>query len=170
MIVTPTKSRDAGVRELNANLHLRFVSGGNAPCVHGFRQESFSVGEPVMFLRNDYKRGLFNGLLGQVEALTEQGGLRVKFDGQAQSEELVAADLPDLTPAYAITCHKMQGSQVPVVVVPLYKTGLLDPSWIYTAISRAVEQCVFVGPVEVLKEGLSQPCLGDQRLVGFEWV
>lgn len=170
MIVTPTKSRDAGVRELNANLHLRFVSGGNVPCVHGFRQESFSVGEPVMFLRNDYKRGLFNGLLGQVEALTEQRGLRVKFDGQSQSEELVAADLLDLTPAYAITCHKMQGSQVPVVVVPLYKTGLLDPSWIYTAISRAVEQCVFVGPVEVLKEGLSQPCVGDQRLVGFEWV
>lgn len=170
MIVTPTKSRDAGVRELNANLHLRFVSGGNVPCVHGFRQESFSVGEPVMFLRNDYKRGLFNGLLGQVEALTEQGGLKVKFDGQAQSEELVAADLLDLTPAYAITCHKMQGSQAPVVVVPLYKTGLLDPSWIYTAISRAVEQCVFVGPVEVLKEGLGQPCVADQRLVGFEWV
>jgi exodeoxyribonuclease V alpha subunit len=170
MIVTPTKSRDAGVRELNANLHLKFVSGGNVPCVHGFRHESFSVGEPVMFLRNDYKRGLFNGLLGQVEALTEQGGLRVKFDGQAQSEELVAADLLDLTPAYAITCHKMQGSQVPVVVVPLYKTGLLDPSWIYTAISRAVEQCIFVGPAEVLKEGLSQPCVADQRLVGFEWV
>jgi exodeoxyribonuclease V alpha subunit len=170
VIVTPTKSRDAGVRELNANLHLRFVSGGNVPCVHGFRQESFSVGEPVMFLRNDYKRGLFNGLLGQVEALTEQGGLTVKFDGQPQSDELVAADLLDLTPAYAITCHKMQGSQVPVVVVPLYKTGLLDPSWIYTAISRAVEQCVFVGPVEVLKEGLSQPCVADQRLVGFEWI
>lgn len=169
MIVTPTKGRDAGVRELNTNLHLRFVSGGNVPCVHGFRHESFSVGEPVMFLRNDYKRGLSNGLLGQVEAFNEQGGLSVKFDGQPKSEELSAADLLDLTPAYAITCHKMQGSQVPVVVVPLYKTGLLDPSWIYTAISRAVEQCVFVGPVEMLKEGLSQPCVADQRLVGFEW-
>jgi exodeoxyribonuclease V alpha subunit len=73
MIVTPTKSRDAGVKALNANLHLRFVSRGNVPCVHGFRQESFSVGEPVMFLRNDYKRGLFNGLLGQVEALNTEG-------------------------------------------------------------------------------------------------
>lgn len=94
----------------------------------------------------------------------------MKFDEHAQSEELVAADLLDLPPAYAITCHKMQGSQVPVVVVPLYKTGLLDLSWMYTAISRAVEQCVFVGPVEVLKEGLNQPCVADQRLIGFEWI
>ena len=66
-------------------------------------------------------------------------------------------------------CHRVQGSQAPVVIVPIYQSRMLDPSWIYTAITRAERQVVLIGSREVLAYALAQPKAADRRMVGFTW-
>jgi exodeoxyribonuclease V alpha subunit len=72
----------------------------------------------------------------------------VTFDGERHSFEM--AELGRINLAYALTCHKLQGSQAPRVVVALEPSSLLEPSWLYTAVTRAERQAVLVGPSEVL--------------------
>jgi len=151
-----------------------------------------------MWLRNDYSRGLFNGQIGQVKSIPDSLGerwLEVLFDGESSPRTLQLEDLMDFTLAHAITCHKLQGSQVARVVVPIYETRLLDPSWVYTAITRAERQvfswatwqcCAWPsalgksdplccalhnGSVLPRAEGLAlrKPWTSENRRVGFAW-
>jgi exodeoxyribonuclease V alpha subunit len=101
----------------------------------------FEPGDPVLFGRNDYERELFNGSLGQVIEVRDGGQLLCEFDGVEQELD----DRIDLQLAYGITVHKSQGSQFPRVIVPIVRNRMLDRSLIYTALTRAVEQAVFVG-------------------------
>ena len=75
----------------------------------------------------------------------------------------------DLTLAHAITCHKLQGSQVARVVVPIYESRVLDPSWVYTAITRAERQVILVGDLTVLRMALRRSRTAENRRVGFAW-
>jgi len=75
----------------------------------------------------------------------------------------------DLTLAHSITCHKLQGNQAARVVVPIYESRVLDPSWIYTAITRAERQAVLVGDRTVLNSALRRPWTSEKRWVGFAW-
>ena len=103
----------------------------------------FEKGDPVLFGRNDYERELFNGSLGQVISVRAGGQLLCEFDGVEQ--ELEDNDLMNLQLAYGITVHKSQGSQFPRVIVPIVRNRMLDRTLIYTTLTRAVEQVVFVG-------------------------
>lgn len=78
-------------------------------------------------------------------------------------------DLIDLALAYAVTCHKAQGSQAARVIVPLYETRLLEPSWLYTAITRGERQVVLVGDPDVAAKTLGLPFAASMREVGFCW-
>lgn len=69
----------------------------------------------------------------------------------------------------AITCHKAQGSSARRVVIPIYPTRVLDPSWICTAMTRAEEQVVFVGSKKDLAEALGRETAAETRRVGFAW-
>ena len=75
----------------------------------------------------------------------------------------------DLTLAHAITCHKLQGSQAARVVVPIYESRVLDPSWVYTAITRAERQVILVGDLTVLRLALRRSRTAENRRVGFAW-
>ena len=75
----------------------------------------------------------------------------------------------DLTLAHAITCHKLQGSQAARVVVPIYESRVLDPSWVYTAITRAERQVILVGDLTVLRLALRRSRTAENRRVGFTW-
>jgi len=110
--------RQGRVDALNARLHERLRPPGvPAYDIKGFNAQYYTIGDPVMWLRNDYSRGFFSGLIGQ-------------------------EDLMDLTLAHAITCHKLQGSQAARAVAPIYESRLLDPSWVYTAITPAERQVI----------------------------
>jgi exodeoxyribonuclease V alpha subunit len=78
--------------------------------------------------------------------------------------------LIDLALAYAVTCHKCQGSQAARVIVPVYRSMVLDPSWLYTAVTRAERQVVVVGERSALATALERPWASDRRRVGFDWV
>jgi exodeoxyribonuclease V alpha subunit len=173
LVVSPTKKGPGGVDALNARLHERLRPPGvPAYDIKGFNAQYYTIGDPVMWLRNDYSRGLFNGLIGQVKSMPESPGerwLEVLFDGESSPRTFQLEDLMDLTLAHAITCHKLQGSQAARVVVPIYESRLLDPSWVYTAITRAEHQVILVGDPTVLHLALSRPWTSENRRVGFAW-
>lgn len=173
LVVAPTKKGPGGVDALNARLQERFRSHGTrGRDIKGFNAQYYTAGDPVMWLRNDYLRGLFNGLIGQVKSIPESPGerwLEVLFDGELSPRILQLEDLIDLTLAHAITCHKLQGSQAARVVVPIYESRVLDPSWVYTAITRAERQAILVGDLTVLHSALKGPWTSEKRRVGFAW-
>lgn len=170
LIVTARNDGDAGIHILNRSFHALHVDGLGVDEVKGEFGEWFSPGEPCVFRRNDYGRGLFNGLMGMVvEVDTEERAVTALFDGYDEHHRIERDDLIDLQLAYAITCHRGQGSQAPCVIIPLYRTRLLDPCWLYTAVTRAQRQVVLIGSSDVLREGLDARSAAMSRLVGFEW-
>lgn len=124
----------------------------------------------MIFGRNDYRAGLFNGLFGRVQGFDERRrSISVLFDGDADAKTLADEHLIDLQLAYAVTCHKCQGSSAKRVIVPIYANRILDRSWLYTAVTRAEEQVVLVGDRAVFAEAVAKPPAADRRITGFEW-
>jgi exodeoxyribonuclease V alpha subunit len=170
LVVSPTKKGPGGVDALNARLHERLRP--SAHDIKGFNAQYYTIGDPVMWLRNDYSRGLFNGLIGQVKSIpdnSEERWLDVLFDDESSPRRLQLDDLMDLTLAHAITCHKLQGSQTARIVVPIYESRLLDPAWLYTAVTRAERQAILVGDLTVLNSALRRPWTSEKRQVGLAW-
>lgn len=154
-IVCAVKAGPVGTEALNRRFHDIF---GVGKLRHPTLQ--FAEGEPVMFLRNDYQRGLRNGSLGRIVKIDGET-IHADFDGEIQ--ELAGAALHDLALAYAVTVHKAQGSSFRRVVMPIQRTRLLDRSLAYTAITRATDFAVLVGSAEVLKEALGRDAHADRR-------
>lgn len=172
LICTATHGGAAGITELNKRLQRRRATLTNVQdALKGVLGHWYCVGDPVVWLRNDYSRGLFNGLLGGVvEIDSEERALEVRFEGYDDPHRIESDQLIDMSLAYAITCHKAQGSQAPVVIVPLYSTRVMDVSWIYTAITRAEKQVVLVGRSEVLAQALERHSAAARRNVGLRWA
>lgn len=126
--------------------------------------QQFVLGDPVVFTRNLYRDGLFNGMLGRVTALDRsQRRLVVRFE-DGEDHEVGDGKLADLQLAYALSCHKAQGSSARRVVVPVYRSLVLDRAWIYTAITRAEETCVLVGDVAALRTAITAPPSASRRM------
>ncbi len=114
------------------------------------------VGDKVMQTRNNYDKGVFNGDVGWIRNINKENAtLKVEFPEEA-GPLLVSYDfheLDELVLAYAITVHKSQGSEYPVVVLPLVTQHhmLLQRNLLYTAITRAKRFCVLVGQPSALE-------------------
>jgi exodeoxyribonuclease V alpha subunit len=130
--------------------------------------DRFCPGEPVIWTVNDYELDLYNGSIGTVVdgAQTEQGpALEISFDGE--SKLVPAYALPDLELAYAITCHKAQGSAFPKVIIPAVESCILDQTLIYTALTRAKRQVVFVGDHQALAQAIQAGSFSSRRDTGL---
>ena len=104
-----------------------------------------------MQLRNNYDKEVFNGDLGYIESVdTEERTLMVNFEDRLVEYE--ASELDELTLAYATTIHKSQGSEYPIVVMPVLMTHyvMLQRNLIYTGITRAKKICVLIGSKKAL--------------------
>ncbi len=168
MVVTATNGGPAGVNRLNRQFHDKYKQQTGLSELKGSLGQYFCPGEPVIHLKNDYQRTVFNGSLGKVlDVDCDAHSLTANLDGNVISFD--SGQLIDLSLAYAITCHKCQGSQVKRVIVPVYQTRLLDPSWLYTAITRAEMQVVLVGDVKEIEKALEREFAAECREVGFKW-
>ncbi len=135
-MIGSVKNGAAGVNDINASFHHRLSVGRSR--LDGY---CFAEGDPIVFLRNDYERELMNGSLGTIiKALSTEGALVADFEGDQHI--LTGEDLANIELAYAITCHKAQGSQFKRVAIPVVRSRLLDHALIYTALTRGVEQVV----------------------------
>jgi len=142
-VLAPMHKGTAGV----GNLNLQLQAALN-PHAKGFRSPGgeFRPGDKVIQLRNDYDRDLFNGDIGTITAVdAEVGTLTAEFDRKEQTFDRGA--LGNLALAYAISIHKSQGSEYPVVIVPLLKAHfmMLQRNLIYTAITRGKKKVFLVG-------------------------
>ena len=143
-VLAPMHKGVAGVGNFNVQLQAA-LNPSRRPGVRGPAGE-FRPGDKVIQLRNNYDKNLFNGDIGAVTAAdAETGTLTADFDGNVQTFD--RGELGDLALAYAISIHKSQGSEYPVVIVPLLKAHfmMLQRNLIYTAITRGRKKVYLVG-------------------------
>lgn len=104
-----------------------------------------------MQIKNNYDKIVFNGDIGFVSSINlEDRTLTVRFDGR--DIEYDHTELDELTLAYATTIHKSQGSEYPIVVIPVMMTHfvMLQRNLIYTGVTRAKKICILVGTKKAL--------------------
>ncbi len=134
------------------NLNLAMQESLNPERI-GLRHRGFLFRQKdkVMQIKNNYDKEVFNGNIGVIEYVNlENRTLTVTFDGR--SVEYEVSQLDELVLAYAITIHKSQGSEYPIIVMPIsmshYK--MLQRNLLYTGITRAKQILVLVGTKEAL--------------------
>ena len=147
-VLTPMQRGVVGAANLNLLLQQALNPSGPSLGRGGY---TYRQGDRVMQLRNNYAKDVFNGDLGYIrEVDTEERMLTVDFDGK--KVEYDVTELDELTLAYATTIHKAQGSEYPIVVMPVLMTHfvMLQRNLIYTGITRAKKICVLLGAAKAL--------------------
>ena len=147
-VLAPMQRSVVGAANLNIMLQEAINPAGDSLARGGFK---YRQGDRVMQIRNNYDKDVFNGDIGTVSAVDiEDRSLTVLFDGRTVSYE--DSELDELTLAYATTIHKSQGSEYPVVVIPLLMTHfvMLQRNLVYTGITRAKRLCILVGTTKAL--------------------
>ncbi|MFW6049426.1 MAG: ATP-dependent DNA helicase, partial [Candidatus Bipolaricaulota bacterium] len=143
-VLSPMHRGEAGVDNLNELLQDRLNSGESLDLPLSSRE--FIVGDRVMQIRNNYEKEVFNGDIGMIVSSGDKTSLMVQFS-PSKRVSYDTGDLSELVLAYAVTIHKSQGSEYPVVVIPLLTQHymMLQRNLIYTALTRAKELAVIVG-------------------------
>jgi len=147
-VLAPMKKTDVGTNELNNALQDAI---NKKPVVIERKYMKYRIGDRVMQIRNNYEKDVFNGTLGTVHSYDEDSKiLTVDFDGTYVQYD--NTDLEELMLAYAITVHKSQGSEFPVVVIPLsmQHRSMLQRNLIYTAFTRPSKKLYLVGDMRAL--------------------
>ena len=147
-VLTPMQRGVVGAANLNLLLQQALNPSGPSLGRGGY---IYRQGDRVMQQRNNYDKDVFNGDLGYIrEVDTEDRMLTVDFDGK--KVEYDVTELDELTLAYATTIHKAQGSEYPIVVMPVLMTHfvMLQRNLIYTGITRAKKICVLIGAMKAL--------------------
>lgn len=150
LVVTPQQIGELGVKHFNEILQTKINPYGKE-ITRG--KTIMRLGDPVMQTSNSSVRGVYNGELGTIIQIDEETkSLTVEFsDGRKSIYK--GTEIGELVLAYAISVHKLQGSEVNYMVMPLtlHHKPMLYRNLIYTAVSRAKDLCVFVGEREALE-------------------
>lgn len=147
-VLTPMQRGTVGAGNLNIELQNALNPTGPSLARGGY---TFRQGDKVMQIRNNYDKNVFNGDIGYITAvdITERT-LSITFDNRVVEYDIT--ELDEIVLAYAVTIHKSQGSEFPVVVMPVTMKHfvMLQRNLIYTGITRAKKICVLVGTTKAL--------------------
>lgn len=142
-VLTPMQRGAVGAANLNTLLQEALNPSETCLRRSGY---SFRLYDKVMQIRNNYDKEVFNGDVGTISALNlEERNLRVRFDDR--EVEYDVTELDELAQAYAVTIHKSQGSEYPIVIMPMLMTHfvMLQRNLLYTGVTRAKKLLVLVG-------------------------
>lgn len=142
-ILTPMQKGDLGARNLNAAMQAALNPHGRDVERFGWK---FREGDRVMQTENDYDKDVFNGDVGRIERVNAaEQEVVVRYDDRKVAYDF--QELDELTPAYAVTVHKSQGSEYPCVVLPVHTQHyvMLQRNLLYTGITRGKKLVVVVG-------------------------
>ncbi len=150
-VLCPATRGEIGTRNLNTLLQqaLNPREQGKVELVRG--GSVLRVGDRVIQQVNDYQREVFNGDLGTILNIDlEEQEVVVQFTEREVSYDY--ADLGELALAWAVTVHKSQGSEYPVVIFPLFMQHymLLSRNLVYTGLTRAKQRAILVGPTKAI--------------------
>jgi exodeoxyribonuclease V alpha subunit len=143
-ILVPMHKGTVGTDSLNRLLQDTFVDRS-----FGTDWIQFRVGDKVIQTKNNYDKGIFNGDSGRILHInSDDREIVVQFNQETVT--LSRANINDLSLAYAISIHKSQGSEFPVVIIPLLKQHfiMLQRNLIYTAITRGKNKVFMVGDID----------------------
>ncbi len=162
-IITPSRRGAAGTEAVNAMLQAALNPPSETKREKKRRDVVFRTGDRVMQTKNNYQTewsslsgetgfGVFNGDVGIIESIDDENEIvTISFDERRCEYDYSMLD--ELEHAYAITVHKSQGSEYPVVIIPLYHCApmLLSRNLLYTAVTRASRMVILVGGKDVLR-------------------
>lgn len=147
-VLSPMRKGIVGADNLNEVLQKALNPKTESLFAHG---RKFLLGDKVMQIRNDYKRGVFNGDIGTITKITPQEQtLVVTIDEREVIYEF--SDLDELVLAYAVSIHKYQGSECPCVIIPVHTTHfkLLFRNLLYTGVTRGRKLVILVGTTKAV--------------------
>jgi exodeoxyribonuclease V alpha subunit len=130
---------------------------------------TFRPGDKLMQTQNNYEKEVFNGDIGTLFAIHPvEHSLTVDFEGRGVVYDWSEAD--QLVLAYAVSVHKAQGSEFPVVVVPLVTQHylMLQRNLLYTAVTRAKKLCVLVGSKRAIAIAIKNDKV-NHRYTALDW-
>ena len=162
-ILTPVKNSKVGTKALNEALQSA-LNGASATPYKKIGERLFKVGDKVMQIKNNYSmkwvtdgamegEGVFNGDMGFVEAILDaERKMVIRFD-EDKTATYEYTQLEEITHAYAVTIHKSQGSEYPIIVMPVtwFPPMLMSRNILYTAVTRAKKIVVLVGDEKYMK-------------------
>jgi len=168
-VLSPIYRSPAGVMILNERLQEKLNPVANNKQERRLYGTLFRVGDKVMQTRNNYDKGVYNGDIGFIRSfdIIEQS-LSVDFEGRIAEYDWSEAD--ELTLAYAVSVHKAQGSEFPVVVMPVVTQHymMLQRNLLYTAVTRARDLCVLTGSRRAIGIAVHNNKV-VQRFTALEW-
>lgn len=128
--------------------HFREKTRKPLPVEIEYGSSTFRIGDKVIQTRNNYDKNVYNGDTGIIKAIAaDRSGLTVEFD---EAIEYTKGELSEIQHAFAISIHKSQGSEYPIVIIPLLKQHflLLQRNLVYTGITRARSKVYIVGSID----------------------
>ncbi|MBA2176879.1 ATP-dependent RecD-like DNA helicase [Halobacillus locisalis] len=159
LVLTPMKKGRIGTYELNERLQevLNPPTPAKTEALHGKRV--FRLGDKVMQTVNDPDKGIYNGDIGIITKIGKENSedstrpkdvITINFQGKVTSHE--KSEWKQLDLAYAITIHKSQGGQSPIVITPVSKSHytMLKRNLIYTGMTRAESKLIMIGQISAL--------------------
>ena len=156
-ILCVTRVFETGAERINARLHSRAAESASV----GADRAPFVVGEPLIALRNDYERGLFNGDAGIRLWVRPSRGTQVPMAVFPRGDNFVAFRFDALRESvelgYAMTVHKAQGSEFDsiAIVLPEAPIAVLTRELVYTAVSRSRTSVTIVGDESILEHAIA---------------
>ena len=165
-VLSPMRKGEVGINNLNTRLQQLLNPNSSQKAEKLFKESTLRVGDKVMQIKNNYRiewkstsgnpdlvgTGIFNGDIGYIESIdNEAQQVNIIFDDDRRvNYDFV--NLDELELAYAVTIHKSQGSEFPIVVIPIWNGPpmLMTRNLIYTAVTRAKKLVVLVGSKQAL--------------------
>lgn len=181
-VLSPMRKGDMGIDNLNIELQKVLNPKSKEKAEKELREVVFRVGDKVMQIKNNYTlewykkntseegKGVFNGDVGYITDIDEEENtVTVSFEDD-KIVEYEESDLDEITLAYAVTIHKSQGSEFPVVVMPMFMGPplLMNRNLLYTGITRAKKLVVLVGNTQVV-EFMKNNNRSFERYSGLKW-
>jgi exodeoxyribonuclease V alpha subunit len=154
-VLTPMRKTAAGVDRLNLLLQEALNPPARSKVETLSKGVAYRLGDKVMQIRNNYQKEVFNGDIGLITAIDqEEAEMVVTFRDLLQPRPVVYdfTELDELVLSYAVSVHKSQGSEYPVIVMPVLTQHymLLQRNLLYTGITRARKLAVLVGSKKAL--------------------
>jgi len=168
-VLAPMYRGPVGVSSLNERLQENLNAARTQTPQKRLFGTTFRPGDKVMQIQNNYDKDVFNGDIGFITGIDlVEHLLTVEFDGRQIGYDFSETD--QLVLAYAVTVHKAQGSEFPVVVIPLVTAHymMLQRNLLYTAITRARNLCVLVGGQKAIAMAVHNNKVA-QRYSALDW-
>jgi exodeoxyribonuclease V alpha subunit len=162
-VLSPMHNGPSGAKNLNQLLQEALNKTRNSTDEIDYYGRKFRIGDRVMQIRNNYDKDVFNGDIGFIENVdTVERRVHVMFDRPVVYE---VRDLDELIHAYAVTIHKSQGSEYPVVIMPILNQHfvMLRRNLLYTGITRARKLAVIIGSQQAVEIAIRRDDVGHRN-------